>query len=144
MSRKPRDPPLQTASSKPLTSAERNARWRLAHDRRGAGSSTPAGKGTVCISPPELLVTCIPHGNVDLDELEKSARATMALYDKLIGIVGNWLDRLDADGFMAFRLLGPALESLAILRTKIGEQRGKEALELLRSRFNDNIKPKAN
>jgi hypothetical protein len=108
MSRKPRDPPLQTASSKPLTSAERNARWRLAHDRRGAGSSTPAEKGTVCISPPELLVTCIPRGNVELDRLERSARDTMELYDKLVGIVSTWLDGHDvatlspADAFTAY------------------------------------------
>src|ERR1700730_5830516 len=95
MSRKPRDPPLQTASFKPLTSAERNARCCLAHDRRGAGSSTQDGKGTVCISPPELLVTCIPRGNVELDRLERSARDTMELYDKLVGIVSTWLDGLD-------------------------------------------------
>jgi len=71
-----------------------------------------------------------------------------------------------ADGFLAFRLLGPTLESLAIIRAKIGEQRAEEAhdvtaqmqtdlqegvapkiqetLELLRRRFDDNIKPKAN
>jgi hypothetical protein len=121
------------------------------------------------------LVTCIPRGNVELDDLEKSARATMALYDKLGGKVSTWLDGLDiatlspADGLMAFRLLAPALESLAIIRAKIGEQRAEEArdvtaqmqtdleesvkrkapkiqetLELLRSRFDDNIKPKAN
>jgi hypothetical protein len=175
MPRKPRDPPLQTASSKPLTSAERNARWRLAHDRRGAGSSTPAGEGTVCISPPELLVTCIPRGNVELDRLERSARDTMELYDKLVGIVSTWLDGLDvatlspADAFTAFKLLAPSLESLAIIRAKIAEQRAAEArdvtaqmqtdlqegvkreapkiqetLELMRRRFDDIIKPKAN
>jgi hypothetical protein len=67
----------------------------------------------------------------------------------------------------AFALLAPALESLAVLRAKIGEQRAAEArdvtdqtnleasgkreapkieetLELLRRRFEDNIKPKAN
>jgi hypothetical protein len=93
----------------------------------------------------------------------------MELYNKLVAIISGWLDKLDAstlstaDGFTAFKLLAPTLESLAILRGKIGEQRGaeardvtriaindsqqppkiKEALELLRSRFNDNIKPKA-
>jgi hypothetical protein len=111
------------------------------------------------------LVTCIPRGNIDLDQLETAATATLALYDKLVRNVNRWLDRLDvatlspADGFTAFRLLGPALESLAIVHAKIGEQRGTEArnvipqapppkieetLELLRRRFDDNIKPKAN
>jgi hypothetical protein len=69
-----------------------------------------------------------------------------------------------ADGSTAFRLLAPTLESLTLLRIKIAEARVaeardvtriaindsqqppkiKEALELLRSRFEDNIKPKAN
>jgi hypothetical protein len=73
-----------------------------------------------------------------------------------------------ADGFAAFKLLAPSLENRAVLRAKIGEQRAGEArdvtaqmqtnleesgkreapkieqtLELLRSRFEDNIKPKA-
>ena len=98
----------------------------------------------------------------------------MELYDKLVGIVSTWLDGLDvatlspADAFTAFKLLAPSLESLAIIRAKIGEQRAEEAhdvtaqmqtdlqegvkreakiqetLELLRRRFDDNIKPKAN
>jgi hypothetical protein len=89
--------------------------------------------------------------------------------------VSTWLDGLDvatlspADAFTAFKLLAPSLESLAIIRAKIGEQRAEEAhdvtaqmqtdlqegvkreapeiqetLELLRRRFDDNIKPKAN
>jgi hypothetical protein len=63
----------------------------------------------------------------------------------------------------AFKLLAPSLESLTLLRIKIAEARVAEAcdataqmqqnleaprkieqtLELLRSRFNDNKKPKA-
>jgi hypothetical protein len=160
MPRKPRAPPLQTASSKPLTSAERNAKWRLARDKTGDHISAP-------------LVTCIPRGNIELDQLEAAGTATMALYDKLVRNVNRWLDRLDAeplstaDGLLAFRLLPQVLESLAVLRAKIGEQRAAEArdvtdqtnleasgkreapkieetLELLRRRFEDNIKPKAN
>jgi hypothetical protein len=161
MPRKPRAPPLQTASSKPLTSAERNAKWRLARDKTGDHISAP-------------LVTCIPRGNIELDQLEAAGTATMALYDKLVRNVNRWLDRLDAeplstaDGLLAFRLLPQVLESLAVLRAKISEQRGAEArnmtsqmqtnleasgkreapkieqtLELLRSRFNDIKKPKA-
>ena len=159
MPRKPRAPPLQTASSKPLTSAERNAKWRLARDKTGDHISAP-------------LVTCIPRGNIELDQLEAAGTATMALYDKLVRNVNRWLDRLDAeplstaDGLLAFRLLPQVLESLALLRAKIGEQRAAEArdvtdqtnleasgkreapkieqtLELLRSRFNDIKKPKA-
>jgi hypothetical protein len=160
--RKPRAPPLQTASSKPLTSAERNAKWRLARDKTGDHISAP-------------LVTCIPRGNIELDQLEAAGTATMALYDELVRNVNRWLDRLDAeplstaDGLLAFRLLPQVLESLAVLRAKISEQRGAEArnvtsemqtnleasgkreapkieqtLELLRSRFNDIKKPKAN
>jgi hypothetical protein len=99
----------------------------------------------------------------------------MELYDKLVGIVSTWLDGLDvatlspADAFTAFKLLAPSLESLAIIRAKIAEQRAAEArdvtaqmqtnleasgkreapkiqetLELMRRRFDDNIKPKAN
>ena len=96
----------------------------------------------------------------------------MEIYNKLVRIIEGWLDKLGddispADGLKAFALLAPALESLTILRGKIIEQRGSEArdvtaqmqqnlepyreappkieetLELLRSRFNDNKKPKA-
>jgi hypothetical protein len=55
----------------------------------------------------------------------------MELYDKLVGIVSTWLDGLDvatlspADAFTAFKLLAPSLESLAIIRAKIGEQRAE-------------------
>jgi hypothetical protein len=74
-----------------------------------------------------------------------------------------------ADGLLAFRLLPQVLESLAILYGKISEHRAAEArdvtaqmqtnleasgkreapkiqetLELLRRRFDDNIKPRAN
>jgi len=123
---------------------------------------------------PELLSVCIPRGGVELEELEKSAAATLVLFDKLVGIIERWLNELGdnispADGLKAFALLAPALESVTILRGKIIEQRAAEArdvtaqmqtnleasgkreapkieqtLELLRSRFNDNKKPKAN
>jgi hypothetical protein len=162
MPRKPRAPPLQTASSKPLTSAERNAKWRLAHDRACSTSN---------LSAP--LPGCIPRGNIDLDQLETAATATLALYDKLVRSVNCWLDRLDTEGLstgeglVAFRLLPQVLESLAVLRAKISEQRAAEArdvtaqmqtnleasgkprpkieetLELMRRRFEDNVKPKA-
>jgi len=118
------------------------------------------------------LPGCIPRGNIDLDQLETAATATLALYDKLVRSVNCWLDRLDTEGLstgeglVAFRLLPQVLESLAIIRAKIGEQRAEEAhdvtaqmqtdlqegvkrkiqetLELLRRRFDDNNKPKAN
>jgi hypothetical protein len=68
-----------------------------------------------------------------------------------------------SDGFTAYKLLASTLESLTLLRIKIGEQRVAKArdttaqtqqnleaprkieqtLELLRSRFNDIKKPKA-
>ena len=119
-----------------------------------------------------MVVALIPRGPLDLRELDKSAGTPLALYDKLINITAAWLETLDvaalstADGFLAFRLLGPTLESLAIMLAKIAEQRGEEArdvtaqmrqnleqlddpkkakieatLELLRSRFDDNTKP---
>jgi predicted GNAT family N-acyltransferase len=127
-----------------------------------------------------LMVTCIPRVPLNLEEIERSAGATLALYNKLISIVATWLDGVDvtmlspAEVFLALRLLGPTLESLAILHAKISEQRGvetiaatranlgesgmnardvtppaprpkiEETLELLRSRFNDNKKPNAN
>jgi hypothetical protein len=156
--RKLREPPLQTASSKALTGAERQAKWRLSHS-----------KVNDVLSPPTLLLACHLNGKIDLDELEGSAAKTMELYNKLVAIITGWLDKLDAstlstaDGFTAFKLLAPSLESLTLLRIKIAEARVaeardvtriaindsqqppkiKEALELLRSRFEDNIKPKA-
>ena len=143
-----------------LTNAERQAKWRLAHGHKKAASDASRPKRA-------LMVTCIPRGPLDLGEIDKSAGATLALFDRLIRIVGAWLDGLDvatlspAEGLLAFRQLGPVLESLAILRAKISEQRGietlaardvtpqsprakiEETLEFLRSRFNDNKKPKA-
>src|ERR1700736_6427611 len=122
MPRKPRAPPLQTASSKPLTSAERNAKWRLAPE--------PAGRTSKLSAP---LPGCIPRGNIDLNQLETAATATLALYDKLVRSVNCWLDRLDTEGLstgeglVAFRLLPQVLESLAVLRAKISEQRAAEA-----------------
>jgi hypothetical protein len=111
----------------------------------------------------------------DLRELDNSVGRTLALYDRLINIIAAWLETLDvaalstADGFLAFRLLGPTLESLAILYGKISDHRAAEArdvtaqmqtdlqegvkreapkiqetLELMRRRFDDIIKPKAN
>jgi hypothetical protein len=153
----------ETPKKKAMTSAERQAKWRLSHS-----------KVNDVLSPPTLLLACHPNGKMDLDELEGSAAKTMELYNKLVAIITGWLDKLDAstlstaDGFTAFKLLAPSLESLAILRAKIIEQRGaeardvtnqiktdleesvkreapqiEEALALLRSRFEDNIKPKA-
>jgi hypothetical protein len=143
-----------------LTNAERQAKWRLAHGHKKAASDASRPKRA-------LMVTCIPRGPLDLGEIDKSAGATLALFDRLIRIVGAWLDGLEvatlspAEGLLAFRQLGPVPESLAILRAKISEQRGietlaardvtpqaprpkiEETLELLRSRFNDNKKPKA-
>ena len=151
---------IDTPPKKALTSAERQAKWRLSHS-----------KVNDVLSPPTLLLACHPNGKIDLDELEGSAAKTMELYNKLVAIITGWLDKLDAstlstaDGFTAFRLLAPTLESLTLLRIKIGEQRVaeacdvtgqttggggqaapqiEEALALLRSRFNDNNKPKAN
>jgi hypothetical protein len=146
-----------------LTNAEKQARWRKTH---------VTGRKA-------LLSTCIPHEPLDLGEIEKSAGATLVLYNKLVEIVLTWANGLDpkklkaSDVFLALRLLGPSLESLTTLRGKITEQRGiehiaamrasiggkpgddardvtparpriEETLELLRSRFEDNIKPKAN
>ena len=119
--RKLREPPLQTASSKALTGAERQAKRRLSHS-----------KVNDVLSPPTLLLACHPNGKIDLDELEGSAAKTMELYNKLVAITG-WLDKLDAstlstaDGFTAFKLLAPTLESLTLLRIKIGEQRVAKA-----------------
>jgi hypothetical protein len=154
----------ETPKKKAMTSAERQAKWRLSHS-----------KVNDVLSPPTLLLACHPNGKIDLDELEGSAAKTMELYNKLVAIITGWLDKLDAstlstaDGFTAFKLLAPSLESLVLLRGKMIEQRGaeardvtgqiktdleesvkreapqiEEALALLRSRFEDNIKPKAN
>jgi hypothetical protein len=143
----------ETPKKKAMTSAERQAKWRLSH-----------GKVNDVLSPPTLLLACHPTGKIDLDELEGSAPKTMELYNKLVAIITGWLDKLDAstlstaDGFTAFKLLAPSLESLTLLWIKIAEARdataqmqhnleapGKieQTLELLRSRFEDNIKPKA-
>jgi hypothetical protein len=143
----------ETPKKKAMTSAERQAKWRLSH-----------GKVNDVLSPPTLLLACHPTGKIDLDELEGSAPKTMELYNKLVAIITGWLDKLDAstlstaDGFTAFKLLAPSLESLTLVWIKIAEARdataqmqhnleapGKieQTLELLRSRFEDNIKPKA-
>ena len=158
---------------RPLTNVERQAKWRASHARELAASDAVSGKRA-------LMVTCIPRVPLNLDEIERSAGATLALHNKLVSIVATWLDGVDvtmlspAEVFLALRLLGPTLESLAILHAKISEQRGvetiaamranvgelgmnardvtspaprpkiEETLELLRSRFEDNIKPKTN
>jgi hypothetical protein len=143
-----------------LTNAERQAKWRLAHGHKKAASDASRPKRA-------LMVTCIPRDPLDLGEIDKSAGATLGLFDRLIRIVSAWLDGLEvatlspAEGLLAFRQLGPVLESLAILRAKISEQRGietlaardvtpqaprpkiEETLELMRRRFEDNKKPKA-
>jgi hypothetical protein len=142
---------MEKRSRKAMTNAERQAKWRLMHGYRRA-------------CPPGLLPACIPRGGVDLPDLEKSAAATMTLYDTLVSLIGKWLNELGddispIDGLKAFALLAPTLESLTILRGRIIEQRGAEAcdvtpaqaarpkieetLELMRSRFNDIKKPKA-
>ena len=151
-----------------MTNAERQAKWRAAHPSAPADRARAAARSG-------MMVALIPRGPLDLRELDNSAGTTLALYDRLINIIAAWLETLDvaalstADGFLAFRLLGPTLESLTILYGKISEQRAAEArdvtsamqqnlepledpktakieqtLELLRSRFDDTIKPKPN
>jgi hypothetical protein len=135
-----------------MTNAERQRKWRLVHN---GGPKHPKR---------DLLVTCIPRGPLDRAEVERSGGATLALFDRILDIVTTWVDGLDpaklstADGLLAFRLLAPmTLDSLVILHAKIAEQRvaearaqreaqpkiGETAMDLLRSRFNDNKKPKA-
>ncbi|MGB8898573.1 MAG: hypothetical protein WCC90_04680 [Methylocella sp.] len=94
----------ETPKKKAMISAERQARWRLSHSKMND-----------VLSPPTLLLACHPNGKIDLDELEGSAAKT--LYNKLVAIITGWLDKLDAstfstaDGFTAFKLLAPSLES---------------------------------
>jgi hypothetical protein len=112
----------ETPKKKAMTSAERQAKWRLSHC-----------KVNDVLSPPTLLLACHPNGKIDLDELEGSAAKTMELYNKLVAIITGWLDKLDAstlstaDGFTAFKLLAPTLDSLVTLLAKIAEQRVTEA-----------------
>ena len=118
-------PKRETPKKKAMTSAERQAKWRLSHSKLND-----------VLSRPTLLLACHPNGKIDLDELEGSAAKTMELYNKLVAIITGWLDKLDAstlstaDGFTAFKLLAPSLESLAVLRAKIGEQRAAEARDV--------------
>ena len=124
---------------------------------------------------PEMIVNLVPRANVEIDELVASGHRSMALYNKMIGRVERWLDKFAddekvtiADLFKAYALLAPVLESLVVIRAKIGEQRAAEArdvtaqmqtdlqgvkreapkiqetLELLRRRLDDYTKPKAN
>ena len=147
-------PPLTNGDLRPMTNAERQQKWRLVHN------------GSPKYPKRDLLVTCIPRGPLDRAEVERSGGATLALYDRILDIVTTWVDGLDpaklstADGLLAFRLLAPTLDSLVTLQAKIAEQRvteargvtpqreaqpkiGETAMDLLRSRFNDNKKPKA-
>jgi type I site-specific restriction endonuclease len=125
---------------------------------------------------PEMIVNLVPRANVDIDELVASGHRSMALYNKMIGRVERWLDKFAddekvtiADLFKAYALLAPVLESLVVIRAKIGEQRAAEArdvtaqmqtdlqegvkreapkiqetLELMRRRFDDIMKARAN
>jgi hypothetical protein len=159
-----------------ITNAEAQARWRLRHDRKRCSPDSPPGSGAhINFIAPEMIVNCVPRGNVELDELVDSGHRAMALYNKMIARVERWLDKIDdesvstADIFKAYHLLAPVLESLVIVRGKIADQRAEEArdvtaqmqtdlqegvkreapkiqetLELMRRRFDDNIKPKAN
>jgi hypothetical protein len=159
-----------------ITNAERQARWRLRHDRKRCSPDSPPGSGAhIHFIAPEMVVNCVPRGNVDLDDLVESGHRAMALYNKMISRVERWLDKIDdgtvttADVFKAYHLLAPILESLVIIRGKIADQRAAEArdvtaqmqtdlqegvkreapkiqetLELMRRRFDDIIKPKAN
>ena len=157
--------PGKRNAKRPLTGAERIAKLRINKGRNG--NPTP------CVSPPGLLTKLIPRHDVEIEELEKSAWATMEIYDKLLCLIEKWMDGLgdkisETDGFKAFALMTAALESITIIRGKIIEQRGNEAqdvtaqmaenldppdkprpkieetLELMRRRFEENVKPKAN
>jgi hypothetical protein len=56
-----------------------------AHDRNRCSPKSPAGSGThVNYLVPEMVVNCVPRGNVDLDELVNSGHRSMALYNKMI------------------------------------------------------------
>jgi hypothetical protein len=160
-----------------ITNAEAQARWRLRHDRKRCSPDSPPGSGAhMNFLAPEMIVNLVPRANVDIDELVASGHRSMALYNKMIGRVERWLDKFAddekvtiADLFKAYALLAPVLESLVVIRAKIGEQRAAEArdvtaqmqtdlqegvkreapkiqetLELMRRRFDDIIKPKAN
>jgi hypothetical protein len=150
-----------------MTNAEKQARWRLRHDRARCSPDSPPGSGAhLNLISPEMIVNCVPRGNVDLDELVGSGHRSMDLYNKMIGRIERWLDQLDdgavtpADIFKAYHLLAPTLDSLVTLQAKIAQQRvteargvtpqreaqpkiGETARDLLRSRLNGNIKPKA-
>ena len=65
-------PRRKREKKKAMTSAERQAKWRLSHS-----------KVNDVLSPPTLLLACHPNGKIDLDELEGSAAKTMELYNKL-------------------------------------------------------------
>src|ERR1700730_18374149 len=56
---------------RPLTNAERQAKWRLAHGHKKAASDASRPKR-------DLLVTCIPPGSLDRSEVERSGGATLA------------------------------------------------------------------
>jgi hypothetical protein len=77
-----------------MTNAEKQARWRLRHDRKRCSPDSPPGSGAhMNFIAPEMIVNCVPRGNVDLDELVDSSYHSMALYNKMIARVERWLDR---------------------------------------------------
>jgi hypothetical protein len=99
-----------------LTNAERQAEWRLRHQTKPF---------------PPLLAP-----SIRLDRLANSAKETLAVYDRLVKVIGHGLGQWEhkeltfSELLMAFRLLGPALESLAAMRATIIEQRGNEAHDI--------------
>jgi hypothetical protein len=79
-----------------MTNAEKQARWRLRHDRKRCSPDSPPGSGAhMNFIAPEMIVNCVPRGNVDLDELVDSSYHSMALYNKMIARVERWLDKID-------------------------------------------------
>jgi hypothetical protein len=127
---------------RPLTNAEKQARWRIAHGYVKKREITSTGA-----SPPNLLPTLIPNGGIAIESAEASAAASLVLYDRLVGIIDRWLRELDSkqdipflDGLKAFALLPAALESLVTLRGKIVEQRVAEAHDVTKT-MAQNLEP---
>jgi hypothetical protein len=83
-----------------------------------------------------VLLTYEANAELRLDDFNVAMIKSINLYVKLVDILSKWLATLDpatmtvADGLKAFQLLPQALESLASLRIKIGEQRLAEAREV--------------
>jgi len=120
------------------TNIARHAEWRFRHKTKPF---------------PPLLAP-----SIKLDQLARSAQETLAVYNRFVKVISFALERWEGkeltfmEVLTAFRLLGPALESLAAMRATILEQRGNEAhdvtpgtseqpliqektMELLRDRF---------